>query len=137
MTTYLRDYHHTTGNCLDHLADTGLVGRVHAVEGGYILRRPEEDRFSGLYNCPHQAIAVHGSKGSVLYTALGWGYGGEGARGLHGLLDHLGMDGDAAWVLVTEKLALPIGPDLSAFGGKPGFLRYWRIQVPSWALESI
>ena len=135
MGKYLRESHHTTANCIDHLADTGLAGRAHAVDGGYVLRDPEADQRNGLFNCPHQAVVVHGAKGSILYTGLGWGYSGEGAYGLCRLLDHLGMDIDKARELVAGTLQLPMAPPMTEFGPRPAFVRYWRIQIPNWHLE--
>lgn len=132
MPTFAYEHHHTTSACLKGLADTGRVGALRAVEGGYVLRDPADDRRAGLVPGPHQAVVVRGAVDSALFTAFGWGYGGEGARGLASLLRHLGMDEAAARAFAHDDAYFPSPPAASEFGGKPGFIAYWRLSVPGW-----
>lgn len=129
---YAYEHHHTTQACLQGLPDTSRVGPIHTVEGGYVLREPEDDERAGLFPGAHQAVVVRGDNGSVLFTAFGWGYTGEGARGLVNLLKHLGMEESVARDFAFDDRHFPREPDESEFHGKPGFIAHWRLSVPDW-----
>lgn len=132
MPTYMYKHHHTTRACLKGLSDTGRIGVVHAIEGGYVLRDPADDQADGLFPGVHQAVVVRGAADNTLFTAFGWGYGGEGARGLAQLLRHLGMDEPIAREFAHDGKFFPRPPPSSEFVGKPGFIAYWRLAVPGW-----
>lgn len=114
------------------MSDTGRIGTIFSVEGGYILRDPADDERAGMFHIPHQAVVVHGDQGRVLFIGFGWGYAGEGARGLAALLKYLGMAETAAREFAHDDQHFPKRPELSEFDGKPGFITYWQTSIPDW-----
>ena len=65
---------------LDKLAKLGTITHIK----GYSYKGRH-----GVYHC---GVLVKGSNGSARYSGFGWGYSGEGPRGLKVLLQRLNVD---------------------------------------------
>jgi len=53
-------------------------------------------RYFGRWNRFHDAVLLRGTDGTARFSALSWGYGGEGPRGLVELLVRLGIHRERA-----------------------------------------
>lgn len=53
-------------------------------------------RYFGRWNRFHDAVLLRGTEGTARFSALSWGYGGEGPRGLVQLLVKLGLHKERA-----------------------------------------
>lgn len=53
-------------------------------------------RYFGRWNKFHDGVLLRGTEGTARFSALSWGYGGEGPRGLVELLVRLGLHRERA-----------------------------------------
>jgi len=68
------------------------VGRVRRIRGYYYK--------AGDAQFP--AVKVYGDNGTIRFSGLSWGYGGQGPRGLQKLFDLLGVNANAATIAVWQ-----------------------------------
>jgi len=90
---------------LKHLPKIGVPRYVR----GYL--------YKGRHGVNHIGVIVRGTKGSMRFGGFGWGYGGEGPRGLKRLF---------------EALNITLDPTYREFGEWPSFRdtdlgEHWRI----------
>ena len=90
------------------------LGRIKYVKGY---------RYFGRYHTSHEAVLVVGENGSARFGGLNWGYGGQGPRGLHGLLLKLGVPAAQAWEVAFQT------PRLKQLGED------WRVSLV-WTLKT-
>lgn len=69
---------------LKHLPKIGVPRYVR----GYL--------YKGRHGVNHIGVIVRGNLGSIRFGGFGWGYGGEGPRGLKRLFEALGITQDPA-----------------------------------------
>lgn len=127
MTTFLREFHSTTQACLDGMVDCSAIGigpHLMSIKAGYVFRHIADS--PGKVVVP--AVILSGKRGDALFTGFGWGYSGEGSRGLCHLLHFLGIDESDADNLVMRKLTWSRVPDPSAFRSGSSFIPVFGIE---------
>jgi hypothetical protein len=127
MTTFLREFHSSTQACLDGMVECGAIGigpHLMSIRGGYVFRQIADS--PGKVVVP--AIILSGKRGDALFTGFGWGYSGEGSRGLCHMLHFFGVDERDAVDLVIQRLTWSSGPRSSAFLAGSSFIPVFDIE---------